>query len=246
MANLPRDERCEQRGRDPEVREDVAREPAVLAGLRDRVHEQRQAARHQHRAGDVEPLHVRVAALLEQERRGDEGCDADRDVDEEDPLPAERVGEDAAEQHTCCGSEAADGTPGAERDVALTPFRERRRQNRECCGRDDRRAEALQGAGGDQRSLRPGKPGQQRCERKDHDGDEEHPPAAQEVRCAAAEEEETAEDECVGADHPLQIRLRETKVDLDRRQRDIHDRDVEDDHELDHAEKRESQPLASI
>ncbi len=53
-----------------------------------------------------------------------------------------------------------------------------------------------------------------------------------EVGRAAAEEEEAAEDQRVGADHPLEVLLREPEVELDRRQRDVHDRDVEHDHEL--------------
>ena len=40
--------------------------------------------------------------------------------------------------------------------------------------------------------------------------------------------------------------LGEPEVDLDRRQRDVHDRDVEDDHELDCAQERESQPLPPV
>jgi hypothetical protein len=60
---------------------------------------------------------------------------------------------------------------------------------------------------------------------------------------ASAQQQEAAEDECVGADHPLQVRVGEAEVGLDRRERDVHDRDVEDDHELDDAQQRERQPL---
>ncbi len=63
---------------------------------------------------------------------------------------------------------------------------------------------------------------------------------------AAAEQQEAAEDERVGADHPLEVLLREAEVDLDRRQGDVHDRDVEDDHELHDAQDRERPPLAII
>ena len=60
---------------------------------------------------------------------------------------------------------------------------------------------------------------------------------------AAAEQEKPSEDERVGADHPLQVLLRETEVELDRRQRDVHDRHVEDDHELHGAEERQREPF---
>ena len=85
---------------------------------------------------------------------------------------------------------------------------------------------------------------EQRAEREDDDADEEHAPAAEQVGRAPAEQQEAAEDERVGADHPLEVLLREAEVDLDRGQGDVHDRDVEDDHELHDAEERQRQPLA--
>ena len=72
------------------------------------------------------------------------------------------------------------------------------------------------------------------------------PTPAQHVGGAAAEQEEPAEHEGVGADHPLEVALGEAEVDLDGGERDVHDRDVEDDHELDHAQEREGQPLAAV
>ena len=125
------DEADEHHERRREEARASAREPAVLARLRDRVDERREPARHEHRTGHVERLDARVAALLEQDRRQDEGRHADRDVDEEDPLPAERVREDAAEQDARRGTEAADRAPDAERDVALAALGERRREDRQ-------------------------------------------------------------------------------------------------------------------
>ncbi len=68
---------------------------------------------------------ARVAALVEQTGASASATSADGDVDEEDPLPAERVREDAPEQHACGRAEAADGAPDAECDVALTAFARR-------------------------------------------------------------------------------------------------------------------------
>src|SRR5438552_894654 len=56
--------------------------------------------------------------------------------------------------------------------------------------------------------------------------------AAEQVGQPAAEQEHATEQDRVGGDHPLQALLREVKIGLDRRQRYVHDRDVEDDHEL--------------
>ena len=179
----------------------------------------------------------------QQDRRQHESGDTDRHVDEEDPLPAEGVGQDSPEQYAGHGAEAADRTPGAEGDVALTAFAERRGEDRQCGRGDDRRAEALEGAGADQRRLRPGQPRQQRGHGEHDDADEEDAAAAQHVGGPAAEQQEPAEDQGVGADHPLEVLLREPEVALDGGQSDVHDRDVEDDHELDDAQEREGQPL---
>ena len=62
--------------------------------------------------------------------------------------------------------------------------------------------------------------------------DEEHAPAAEQVRGAPAEHQEAGERERVGVDDPLEAGGREAEPVADRRQRDVDDRHVEDDHEL--------------
>ena len=85
---------------------------------------------------------------------------------------------------------------------------------------------------------RPGEAGEQRGHGEHDDADEEDAAAPQHVGGPPAEQQEAAEHERVGADHPLQVLLGEPEVDLDGRQRDVHDRDVEDHHELHDAEAR--------
>ena len=170
---------------------------------------------------------------------------ADRGVDVEDPLPAQQVREDPAEQDAGDGAERADRAPGAEGRVALGALRERRREDRQGGGGDDRRAEALDRAGADERALAPREAGQQRGDAEDDDADHEHAPASEEVGGAAAQEQEPAEQQRVGADDPLQVLLGEAEVGLDRRQCDVHHRDVEHDHELDRAEEGQGVPLVA-
>ena len=67
-------------------------------------------------------------------------------------------------------------------------------------------------------------------------------PPTEEVCKPTAEEQGAAEHDRVGGDHPLQTRLREAEVHLDRRQGDVHDRHVEDDHELCDDDQRERAP----
>src|SRR6266511_4199805 len=82
VAQLPRDEADEQRERRSEEAERPAREPTILARLRDRVDEGGEASGHEHRAGDVERANARVTALGEQERRQHERSNAYRNVHE--------------------------------------------------------------------------------------------------------------------------------------------------------------------
>ena len=94
--------------------------------------------------------------------------------------------------------------------------------------------------------LAPGEAAEERADREDDEPDHEDPPPAEQVGEPAAEEQEASEDERVGGDHPLQVLLREVEVGLDRGQRDVHDRDVEHDHELHHAEQQQPDPLAPV
>jgi hypothetical protein len=67
--------------------------------------------------------------------------------------------------------------------------------------------------------------------------------AAEQIGDASPEQQEAAEQQGVGGDHPLQARWGEVQRVLDPRQGDVHDRDIEDHHELAERDQRESQPL---
>jgi hypothetical protein len=67
-----------------------------------------------------------------------------------------------------------------------------------------------------------------------------------EIADAPGQQQQAAEGDEVGVDHPRQLALREAQVVLDRRQRDVHDRGVEDDHEHAHAEHVERQPASAV
>ena len=138
----------------------------------------------------------------------------------------------AAEQHADSGTAPRDRAPDPERLVALgTAVAERRVDDRERRGRDDRAAEPLERAERDQPRAALREAAHERAEREHRHTDHEHAAATEHVRRAAAEEQEAAERERVGGDDPLERRLRELEVDRDGRERDVHDRDVEHDHE---------------
>jgi hypothetical protein len=87
-------------------------------------------------------------------------------------------------------------------------------------------------------SCEPASPGGERGGAEKSEAGEEEAPPAEQVGSAPAEQEQPAEGERVGGHHPLQVGEGEAEVGLDRRQRHVHDRNVEHDHELRRAEER--------
>ena len=94
----------------------------------------------------------------------------------------------------------------------------------------------------DQHALRDRHGAAQRRERERGDADHEQLAVAVQVAEAPAEQQEPAERQQVGVDDPRQRRLREAQVGLDRRQRDVHDRRVEDDHQRPEAQDGKGYP----
>ena len=214
--------------------------------IRDGVDEQREAGGDRDGAAPVRgrlPVHL---ALVHVAGREHEREDPDRDVDEEDPLPARVLGEHAASEHADRGAGATDRSPDAERLVAFGAFGERGHDDRQRRRRDQRGAEPLHGTRGDQDALRPGQAAEERGDGEDDDADQEDAEAAEVVGGATAEQQEPAEGDGVGGDHPLQVRLAEVERTADRRQRDVDDRHVEHGHEERRADDREHLPAVRI
>ena len=223
------------------------RAPAEVLRLDDRVHEHDQAGGHRDRARQVDAaLAVRRPGLGHVADREQRRGDADRDVDEEDPLPAEQVGQHAAEQQAERAAARRDRAPDAERLRPVLALRERRRDDRQRGGGDERAAESLQPARRDEPGVRRGEAVEQRREREDRDAHQEQPAAPEQVARAPAEQQEAAEHQRVAVDHPLQVRGGEPQVGLDRGQRDVHHRRVEDDHELREADDHEHEPAVGL
>ncbi len=165
-----------------------------------------------------------------------------RHVDEEDPAPAEEVGEDAAQQRTRGRTGRGHRAPGAESPGPGRAFGIRRRQDGEGGGCQDGRTQPLEGAGADQQGLVLGQAAEQTREGEHRQADEEDLAPPVEVGRPAAEQQETGEGQGVRIDDPLQVRIAEVQVVLYRRQRDVHDGRVEHDHELPHAHDGEDEP----
>ena len=244
-AALDQDEHRQDRDRGEQQQDRPRRPPANVGRFRDRVHQQRQPAGDGDRAGHVEAVMAELGTAFGNERqRQREHERSDRDVDEEDPLPAEVLGQDPADEHARGGAGAAESAPDPERLVPLRAFLEGGRHDRQGGGRDDRRADALDSARADQHRDVVGEAADERGDGEDDEPEEEDPLAAEQVGHPAAEQEEAAERDRIGDQHPLDRRLGDVQVGLDRRDRDVHDRDVEDGHEERGADDREDQPAA--
>ncbi len=181
-------------------------------------------------AGEVDP--VRCAVALGEQLRAEQYRDqADRDVQPEDPLPAEALRDHPSDEGT--RGDGQSGQPAVDADdQAAALGRERRGQDGQAERHDGGRSEALHGPGRDEvREVRG-----QRAESRG-DGEQQQP----EVEDAAPPEPVTErrgrhdagrERDAVGVDGPLQRGHRGLQVVLHVRQRADDDQGVEHYHEV--------------
>ena len=155
LAQLDRHERDQQHHGRSQADDRPGRPPADVDRVDDGVHQQRQPAGDGHRPGDVERVAgLFAAALTEDPWRQCGRGDPDRNVDEQHPAPVQAAGQDPAQEHPGGAAGTGDRAPDAERAVALGAVGERGGDDRQRGGRDDRGAQALDRAGGDQPRLR--------------------------------------------------------------------------------------------
>ncbi len=232
-------EQCRSRYDGPEHAEGAPAEPV---GGDDPVGEGGHPEGDQHGPREVEVTVLDLAPSFGHEAAAEEhDREPDRDVDDEDRRPAERLGEDPAEQDPGGRADGADRAPGTQRAVARRALVKGGRDDRQGGGGEDRSADPLQRAGGDQGAGGGRDRAEQGGAREDQRAGVEHASAAEEIRGAPAEQQETREGEGVSVQDPLQAIGGEAQRILDRRQGDVHDRDIEDHHELaqtDHEQQR--------
>jgi hypothetical protein len=175
-----------------------------------------------------------------------EGGRTDREVHEEDPVPAQRLREQPPGKEADGASGDGHEDVGAHGPGALGRLGKLGDDD----GQDHRGlgggADALKEAGTHQRFRTGCDPAQDRCDREGDKAGEEHALSTDEVADPAREQEQAAEGDEEGVDDPGQVALAEVKVPLDRGQGDVHDRDVEDDHQLRQADDSERGPAAAI
>ena len=173
------------------------------------------------------------------------GEDRDGDVDEQAPAPVQVFGEQAAEDQADGRAAAGDGAVDAERlgaflgSVNVVDSRESAAGARSAPKAPCRARAANSMAG-------PGGAAQRGGHGEAEQADDEGAFAAEEVADAAAEQEQAAEGQGVGGDDPLAVGDGDAQVALGGGQRDVHDRGVQDDHQLGDGDDGESPPAARV
>ena len=174
--------------------------------------------------------------LLDQPGAHDQRDDADGHVDEEDPVPVDELGQDAAGQKAKGAAAGDHEREDAHRLGALAGLLETGDEDRQDDAGGEGSAEALSEARRDQLRRPVGHPAGNGGHREEEDPSQEHLPAADQVTHPPGDQQEASIGDQVRVDDPGQLRLAEPEVRLDRRQGHVHDRGVEHDHQLPEAD----------
>jgi hypothetical protein len=161
-------------------------------------------------------------------------------------VPAEGAGEQAAEQHADAAAAGAHEAVDAHRLRPLGRLGEQIHDQRQRDRRHHRAAEPLHCARGDQPGLALRQPARQRRQREQRDAEQEQLAVPVQIAEPSAEQQKAAEREHVGVDHPDQRGLGELQIRSDRRQRDVHDRGVEHDHQHAQAQHHQGEPAFAV
>ena len=181
------------------------RAPAVGAGLGEPVDQGQQAAGDGGRAGEVVAVVGRGPALRDEPGGGHGRRDGDRHVDQQRPAPGGVLGQHAAEDEADGGAAAGDAAVDAEGAGPLLGLGEGDREQREGGGGHDGGEGALQGPGAEEHGRVLGQPAEGRGAGEAEQADDEHPLAPEVVGDAAAEQQQAAEGQGVGGQHPLAV-----------------------------------------
>ena len=170
--------------------------------------------------------------------------DSDRHVDEENPAPID-VGDDgAANGRSSYGGEPGHATPDSEcRSAALR--RKDRGEDRERLRGQERTADSLQNACGDQLGRVLRKATKRGSHREDEKADGEEVALPVKVPEPTRGDEQNRVDQDVGVEHPQDLIQRRVQSRAHGRNRDVHDRRVEQDHEKSRGQNEQHKPRVS-
>src|SRR5262249_29750607 len=156
------------------------------------------AGKGQDRAAPVEALRrLRIAALDDMARRDQDGRQGDHWVDQEDEAPGRMVDDEAADERARRGGYG--GEAGPRDDHGAAPgLVERGADDRERARDQERSADALHGAGGEQLCGARRQAAPQRRRRENGGADDEDAAAAEPITGGAADQQERAQRERIG------------------------------------------------
>ena len=242
-ARLDREEGQQQRRRAGQRGDDRRAPPALRVAADQAEDQQEEAAREGRQPRQVDPLRVLGGDVGEAQLGQHDGDDPDRDVDEEDPFPAEVLGDQAADQRADRDGAADRRSPDAERGGAVAAV-ELLPEQGERGGEHRRAADPLQPARQVEQGRVAGDAAEEGGEGEEAEPEREDAAAAQAVAERAGGEQEGGEHQRVGVDDPLQAGEARAEVPLDVGQGDVDDRDVQQQHERRDRAEDEGPPFA--
>jgi hypothetical protein len=153
-----------------------ARQDKVTGGrLHKAVHSEHARRGHEQPAADIDAVaHPEAVVVVNQGQGDDGGGDTERQVDEEDPMPAERLGQDPTNEQTDSTPGGTDEGVDAHRFGPLEGLGVEVDEDPEDHGAFDGRADALDEAGGGEQEGTVRQSAQHRRHgEEDHAGDED-------------------------------------------------------------------------
>ena len=238
-AGLGDGQHDQQQRAEREAADGADRGPALLGGADQRPHDRDGTEGGGQGADDVEAAGPQ-RGLVEHPPGQREHGEPDRDVDEQRPPPGAEVGHGAAEQQAERHAARGHGAEQREGAVAGRLVGGAGGEQGEHARGGERGADALGAAGGHQPLGGLRQAAGQGGQGEDGQADLEGAAAAEDVPETAAEEQQAAEGEGVGVEHPGQPGRAEVEGVVDVRQRDVHDGRVEDQHQLGHEDDRDA------
>ena len=228
------DENDGDRGERPHPRPDGefgdGGDPAVAQALDEGEHDPEESQRDQHRADQVEALGpAGLFGFRYENQHADEHDDADRQVDQERPVPGRIGGEPSADQRAE-GGHATDGSAPHSECGGACLADEDSVDDRQRAGQQHRGADALKCARADDGEGGRGGGHQHAGGNEDDETDDEQQASTGAVSDAAGQDQQGRERQRVGGRDPLGVGRGEPEVLDHRRDCDVDHRGVEDDH----------------
>ena len=216
--------------------------PAFVVAAHEREDEHEQRGREGDEARPVDPP-LLTPDVGEPGHGGVHAQQADWDVEVEDGFPPEPLGQHSADQRSDGDGRAQRSPPDPECRPSIGAVELLRDQGQRG-GEHHRPARALGPTSQVQEQRAPGQAAQRGGRGEDDQPEQEHALAPQAIGQRSRAEQEGGQGQRVGVDHPLQVREARLQRTLDRGQRDVDDRHVEQQHERAYADDAQRPPLA--